>query len=165
MGVQIANPGSAKVHLGSYFEQLNLCCWYVEKPWNFVTSTVLHDMTLSTICNSFSSAGGTAKAIHCYDPVTDDWISVVHTLDRQESCGMTVCGGKLYITGIASSYNLGASIYALGITYCIFVDRWERRRRTGRFRFRYMLWSKSWKYEDCDEHATTRMLSWLCDNS
>lgn len=53
--------------------------------------------------------GGTTKAIHCYDPLSDDWIRVVHTIDRQESCGVTVCGGKIYITGGKGDEGLEAS--------------------------------------------------------
>lgn len=66
-------------------------------------------ITAVTLNNLIYVVGGTTKAIHCYDPLTDDWIKVVHTLDRQESCGMTVCGGKIYITGGKGEEGLEAS--------------------------------------------------------
>ncbi|XP_016385439.1 kelch-like protein 24 [Sinocyclocheilus rhinocerous] len=43
--------------------------------------------------------GGLTKSIYCYDPSQDHWMHVGHTFSRQESCGMSVCNGKIYILG------------------------------------------------------------------
>ncbi|XP_039266429.1 kelch-like protein 24 isoform X2 [Styela clava] len=65
-------------------------------------------ITAVSLDNLIYVVGGTTKSIHCYDPLTDDWIKVVHTQEKQESCGMTVCGGKIYITGGKSEEGLEA---------------------------------------------------------
>lgn len=70
--------------------------------------------------------GGLTKSVYCYDPVSDYWMLVLHTFNKmveassqpnfslcflkqsshicllvssQESCGMSVCNGKIYILG------------------------------------------------------------------
>ncbi|TRY69732.1 hypothetical protein DNTS_035414 [Danionella cerebrum] len=43
--------------------------------------------------------GGLTNSIYCYDPPQDHWIHVGHTFSRRESCGISVCNGKIYILG------------------------------------------------------------------
>jgi len=39
--------------------------------------------------------------MYYYDPLTNVWISYAVEADMLENCGMTVCGGKLYVSGNA----------------------------------------------------------------
>ncbi|XP_056116113.1 kelch-like protein 24a isoform X2 [Rhinichthys klamathensis goyatoka] len=43
--------------------------------------------------------GGLTKSIYCYDPSQDHWMHVGHSFSRQESCGISICNGKIYILG------------------------------------------------------------------
>ncbi|XP_059805724.1 kelch-like protein 24a [Hypanus sabinus] len=56
-------------------------------------------ITAVSLNNLIYVAGGLTKSIYCYDPVEDYWIHAVNTFSRQESCGMSVCNGKIYILG------------------------------------------------------------------
>ncbi|XP_067898035.1 kelch-like protein 24a isoform X2 [Heterodontus francisci] len=56
-------------------------------------------ITAVSLNNLMYVAGGLTKSIFCYDPVEDYWMHVVNTFSRQESCGMSVCNGKIYILG------------------------------------------------------------------
>ncbi|XP_056453577.1 kelch-like protein 24a [Gadus chalcogrammus] len=56
-------------------------------------------ITAVSLNNLIYVAGGLTKSIFCYDPVEDYWMHVVHTFSKLESCGMSVCNGKLFILG------------------------------------------------------------------
>lgn len=56
-------------------------------------------ITAVALNNLIYVAGGLTKAIYCYDPVEDYWMHVVNAFSKQESCGMSVCNGKIYILG------------------------------------------------------------------
>ncbi|KAI1883001.1 hypothetical protein AGOR_G00240730 [Albula goreensis] len=56
-------------------------------------------ITAVSLNNLIYVSGGLTKSIFCYDPVEDYWMHVVHTFSKQESCGMSVCNGKIFILG------------------------------------------------------------------
>ncbi|KAL7387367.1 hypothetical protein ABVT39_022604 [Epinephelus coioides] len=56
-------------------------------------------ITAVSLNNLIYVCGGLTKSIFCYDPAEDYWIHVVHTFNKQESCGMSVCNGKIFILG------------------------------------------------------------------
>lgn len=82
-------------------------------------------ITAVSLNNLIYVCGGLTKSIFCYDPLQDYWMHVVHTFNKQvieefykqalhslnpprliyvrlsvqESCGMSVCNGKIFILG------------------------------------------------------------------
>ncbi|KAI4901816.1 hypothetical protein NFI96_027268, partial [Prochilodus magdalenae] len=56
-------------------------------------------ITAVSLNNLIYVSGGLTKSIYCYDPIEDYWMHVVHTFSKQESCGMSVCNGKIFILG------------------------------------------------------------------
>ncbi|KAK0131015.1 Kelch-like protein 24 [Merluccius polli] len=56
-------------------------------------------ITAVSLNNMLYVAGGLTKSLFCYDPAEDYWMHVVHTFSKQESCGMSVCNGKIFILG------------------------------------------------------------------
>ncbi|XP_071394915.1 kelch-like protein 24a [Centroberyx affinis] len=56
-------------------------------------------ITAVSLNNLIYVSGGLTKSIFCYDPAEDYWMHVVHTFSKQESCGMSVCNGKIFILG------------------------------------------------------------------
>ncbi|XP_036377721.1 kelch-like protein 24 [Megalops cyprinoides] len=56
-------------------------------------------ITAVSLNNLIYVCGGLTKSLFCYDPAEDYWMHVVHTFSKQESCGMSVCNGKIFILG------------------------------------------------------------------
>ncbi|RXM31462.1 hypothetical protein EOD39_6966 [Acipenser ruthenus] len=56
-------------------------------------------ITAVSLNNLIYVSGGLTKSIYCYDPIEDYWMHVVHTFNKQESCGMSICNGKIFILG------------------------------------------------------------------
>ncbi|MED6275012.1 Kelch-like protein 24, partial [Characodon lateralis] len=56
-------------------------------------------ITAVSLNNMIYVCGGLTKSIYCYDPIQDNWMHVCHTFAKQESCGMSVVNGKIYILG------------------------------------------------------------------
>lgn len=56
-------------------------------------------ITAVSLNNLVYVAGGLTKAIYCYDPTQDYWMHVASTFSKLESCGMSVCNGKIFILG------------------------------------------------------------------
>nr|CAB3259972.1 kelch-like protein 24 [Phallusia mammillata] len=58
-----------------------------------------HCVSTATHSGKIFVLGGTEKMMHICDPLNNSWSSTSVTGDKLENCGITVCGGKLYITG------------------------------------------------------------------
>ncbi|MGH0146819.1 UNVERIFIED_CONTAM: hypothetical protein FKN15_024069 [Acipenser sinensis] len=56
-------------------------------------------ITAVSLNNLIYVSGGLTKSIYCYDPIEDYWMHVMHTFNKQESCGMSICNGKIFILG------------------------------------------------------------------
>ncbi|CAK8673497.1 unnamed protein product [Clavelina lepadiformis] len=56
-------------------------------------------ISAATLNGKIYVIGGADKTVYSYDPLNDSWDTTLVDCDSLESCGMTVCGGKLYITG------------------------------------------------------------------
>ncbi|XP_028987563.1 kelch-like protein 24a [Betta splendens] len=56
-------------------------------------------ITAVSLNNLIYVCGGLTKVVYCYDPIEDYWMPVVQTFSKQESCGMSVCNGKIFILG------------------------------------------------------------------
>ncbi|XP_014840284.1 PREDICTED: kelch-like protein 24 [Poecilia mexicana] len=56
-------------------------------------------ITAVSLNNMIYVCGGLTQNLYCYDPAQDYWILVCQTLAKQESCGMSVANGKVYILG------------------------------------------------------------------
>jgi len=45
------------------------------------------------------ATGGEEKMMYNYDPLANAWTAISIKGNKLDGCGVTVCGGKLYITG------------------------------------------------------------------
>ncbi|XP_006013535.1 kelch-like protein 35 [Latimeria chalumnae] len=72
-----------------------------ENKWTFVTSTPFSQRCLNAVCidNIIYVIGGLMDKIYSYSPKKNTWCEAGILPTPLESCGMTVCGGKIYILG------------------------------------------------------------------
>uniref|UniRef100_S4RKL1 Kelch like family member 24 n=1 Tax=Petromyzon marinus TaxID=7757 RepID=S4RKL1_PETMA len=73
----------------------------VTNTWLLRSSIPIAKRCISAVClnNLIYVSGGLTNNIFCYDPLEDYWMNVATTFSKQESCGMTVCNGKIFILG------------------------------------------------------------------
>ncbi|NXN95531.1 KLH35 protein, partial [Rhinopomastus cyanomelas] len=72
-----------------------------EDQWSLLSPTPFQQRCLSAVCldNFIYVVGGLLSQIFSYDPRTDSWRAVAALPGPLESCGLTVCGGKIYVLG------------------------------------------------------------------
>ncbi|XP_057273383.1 kelch-like protein 35 [Pezoporus wallicus] len=72
-----------------------------DNKWTLLSPTPFYQRCISAVCldNIIYVVGGLLSKIFSYDPRKDSWREVATLPGPLESCGLTVCGGKIYILG------------------------------------------------------------------
>jgi len=70
--------------------------WSFKSPIPFIPGKFL---SAATSDGKIFIIGSVFKSINCYDPFNNQWTEYKVELERLDSCGVTACGGMLYITG------------------------------------------------------------------
>lgn len=70
--------------------------WTFKSPLPFIPGKFL---SAATSEGKIFIIGSVFKSINCYDPFLNEWTEYKVELERLDSCGVTACGGMLYITG------------------------------------------------------------------
>ncbi|NXP77352.1 KLH35 protein, partial [Ramphastos sulfuratus] len=72
-----------------------------DNKWTLLSPTPFYQRCISAVCldDIIYVVGGLLSKIFSYDPRNDSWQEAATLPGPLESCGLTVCGGKIYILG------------------------------------------------------------------
>nr|XP_002121338.1 kelch-like protein 24 isoform X1 [Ciona intestinalis] len=97
-----------------------------DKTWTIISSSMI-DYTCAhaaPINSKIFLLGGGSKIVKIYDTETDQVSRVSDMLEKRDNCGVTVVGGKIFVTGGVSESS-GPSLMT-SECYCPLRNKWER---------------------------------------